>query len=107
MRGYSTNGGEWRSDVSAVAAALVSDAGRPVANISISVSTSRMTDASRSAYGALAREAATTVSAARGTTRRTGTWRSGGTQVPVGGQHLRDDPHPHRGLLVMARRRQR
>jgi IclR family transcriptional regulator, acetate operon repressor len=68
-RGYATNGGEWRSDVSAVAAAVMSDTGQPVASISISVPTSRMTDASRSAYGALAREAAATVSAALGHAR--------------------------------------
>ncbi len=51
-RGYSTNGGEWRSDVSAVAAAVVDDTGQPVASISINVPTSRMTDENRSAYGA-------------------------------------------------------
>jgi IclR family acetate operon transcriptional repressor len=65
-RGYSTNGGEWRSDVSAVAAAVLNDAGRPVASISINMPTSRMTDASRPAYGALVRETAAAVSAALG-----------------------------------------
>jgi IclR family transcriptional regulator, acetate operon repressor len=68
-RGYATNGGEWRSDVSAVASAVVDDTGRPVASISINVPTSRMTDESRSAYGALVREAAAAVGAALGRTR--------------------------------------
>jgi IclR family acetate operon transcriptional repressor len=72
-RGYSTNGGEWRSDVSAVAAAVVDDTGRPVASISINVPTSRMAQESRSAYGALVREAAAAIGAALGTTQgRTG-----------------------------------
>lgn len=63
-RGYSTNAGEWRSDVSAVAAAVLNDTGQPVASISINVPTSRMTDVDRSAYGALVRETAAAVSAA-------------------------------------------
>ena len=66
-RGYSTNGAEWRSDVSAVAAAVMDDTGQPTASISINVPTSRMTEESRSAYGALVREAAAAVSAALGT----------------------------------------
>jgi IclR family acetate operon transcriptional repressor len=65
-RGYSTNRGEWRSDVSAVAAAVMDDTGQPAASISINVPTSRMTDESRSAYGAMVREAAAAVSAALG-----------------------------------------
>jgi IclR family acetate operon transcriptional repressor len=68
-RGYSTNGGEWRSDVSAVGAAVMDDTGQPVASMSINVPTSRMTDESRSAYGALVREAAAAVSAALGRAR--------------------------------------
>jgi IclR family acetate operon transcriptional repressor len=72
-RGYSTNGGEWRSDVSAVAAAVMDGTGQPVASISINVPTSRMADESRSAYGALVREAAAVVGAALGDAReRTG-----------------------------------
>jgi IclR family acetate operon transcriptional repressor len=66
MRGYSTNGGEWRSDVSAVAAAVMDDTGQPTASISINVPTSRMTEESWPAYGALVREAAAAVSAALG-----------------------------------------
>jgi IclR family transcriptional regulator, acetate operon repressor len=71
-RGYSTNGGEWRSDVSAVAAAIVDHAGQPVASISVNVPTSRMTDEDRSAYGVLVREAAAAVSAALGSRDRGG-----------------------------------
>ncbi|MEV1170686.1 IclR family transcriptional regulator [Nonomuraea sp. NPDC049784] len=65
-RGYSTNSGEWRSDVSAVAAAVRDDSGQPVASISINVPTSRMADESQSAYGALVRDAAAMVGAALG-----------------------------------------
>ncbi|MFE3942294.1 IclR family transcriptional regulator [Streptomyces sp. NPDC059118] len=57
-RGYATNSGEWRDDVSAVAAAVIGEAGTPVASISINVPTSRMTDASRAAFGVAVREAA-------------------------------------------------
>jgi IclR family acetate operon transcriptional repressor len=72
-RGYSTNGGEWRSDVSCVAAAVMDGTGQPVASISINMPTSRMADESRSAYGALVREAAAAVGDALGNSRdRTG-----------------------------------
>jgi IclR family transcriptional regulator, acetate operon repressor len=71
-RGYSTNGGEWRSDVSAVAAAVLDPAGRPVASISVNVPTSRMTDQDRSAYGVLVRAAAADVGAALGSRARPG-----------------------------------
>ncbi|MFJ6656912.1 IclR family transcriptional regulator [Streptomyces sp. NPDC091377] len=58
-RGYATNSGEWRDDVSAVAAAVVAEAGAdPVASISVNVPTSRMTDTSRETLGAAVREAA-------------------------------------------------
>jgi IclR family acetate operon transcriptional repressor len=50
----------------AVAAAVMDDTGQPVASISINVPTSRMADESRSAYGALVREAAIAVGAALG-----------------------------------------
>jgi IclR family transcriptional regulator, acetate operon repressor len=63
-RGYATNSGEWRSDVSAVAAAVMDDAGQPVASISVNLPTSRMTDEGRSTYGALVREAARAVGTA-------------------------------------------
>jgi IclR family acetate operon transcriptional repressor len=63
-RGYAVNTGEWRPDVSAVAAAVTGGAGDPVATISVSVPTSRMTAESQSALGALVRAAAAAVSAA-------------------------------------------
>ncbi|MGW1194669.1 IclR family transcriptional regulator [Streptomyces sp. NPDC002536] len=63
-RGYAANGGEWRSDVSAVAAAVVAGSGLPVAGISVNVPTSRMSEASRTAFGALVAEAAKTLGAA-------------------------------------------
>ncbi|WP_371627748.1 IclR family transcriptional regulator [Streptomyces sp. NBC_01116] len=69
LRGYATNAGEWRTDVSAVAAAVLGDAGLPVASISVNVPTSRMTEDSRAAFGAALREAAKTVSEALKRTR--------------------------------------
>jgi IclR family transcriptional regulator, acetate operon repressor len=65
-RGWAANGGEWRSDVSAVAAAVIGDAGLPVASISVNVPTSRMTDDARPVFGALVNEAAKKVSSALG-----------------------------------------
>jgi IclR family transcriptional regulator, acetate operon repressor len=71
-RGYSTNTGEWRSDVSAVAAAVLDHAGQPVASISVNVPTSRMTDEDRSAYGVLVNKTAAEVGAALGSRARPG-----------------------------------
>ncbi|MGV9315307.1 IclR family transcriptional regulator [Streptomyces sp. NPDC003691] len=65
-RGYATNGGEWRTDVSAVASAVVDASGAPVASISVNVPSSRMTEESRAALGAAVREAARSVSRALG-----------------------------------------
>lgn len=65
-RGYATNGGEWRTDVSAVAAAVIGSSGQPVASISVNVPTSRLTSEDRSAYGLLVREAAAAVGSALG-----------------------------------------
>ncbi|MFJ4183933.1 IclR family transcriptional regulator [Kitasatospora sp. NPDC089509] len=68
-RGYATNGGEWRSDVSAVAAAVIGRLGVPVASLSVNVPASRATDASRAAHGVLVSAAAKrlgTVLGARG-----------------------------------------
>lgn len=65
-RGWAVNGGEWREDVSAVAAAVLAESGAPVASISVNVPTSRMTDGARSAYGALVSEAAKRISAELG-----------------------------------------
>ncbi|MFE0426622.1 IclR family transcriptional regulator [Streptomyces sp. NPDC058953] len=69
-RGYATNRGEWRTDVSAVAAAVLDADGTPVASISVNVPSSRMTDESRAALGAAVRDAARAVGEALG--RRTG-----------------------------------
>lgn len=65
-RGYATNGGEWRSDVSAVAAAVLGESGEPLASVSINVPTSRLTSASQERFGALVREGAAAISAALG-----------------------------------------
>ncbi|MFI0981322.1 IclR family transcriptional regulator [Streptomyces sp. NPDC021093] len=58
QRGYATNGGEWRTDVSAVAAAVLGPDGLPVASISVNVPTSRMTPESRADLGAQVAEVA-------------------------------------------------
>jgi IclR family transcriptional regulator, acetate operon repressor len=63
-RGYATNAGEWRPDVSAVAAAVTGGDGDPVATVSVSVPTSRMTAENQAAYGTLVREAAAAIGAA-------------------------------------------
>ncbi|MCL7381757.1 IclR family transcriptional regulator [Streptomyces sp. 35G-GA-8] len=65
-RGYATNGGEWRTDVSAVAAAVIGGSGQPVASISVNVPTSRLTSEDRATYGLLVREAAAAVGSALG-----------------------------------------
>lgn len=65
-RGWATNSGEWRPDVSAVASAVLGEAGLPVASISVNVPTSRMTDETRPVYGALVHEAAKKISTALG-----------------------------------------
>lgn len=78
-RGYATNDGEWREDVSAAAAAILGKSGQPVASISVNVPSSRVTSETRSAHGALVCEAAAEISAALGGTRAGGDGgRSGG-----------------------------
>ncbi|WP_329060233.1 IclR family transcriptional regulator [Amycolatopsis sp. NBC_01480] len=62
-RGYAANSGEWRSDVSAVAAAVLGDAGLPVASISVNMPTSRMTGELAAEYGVLVRATAAQVGA--------------------------------------------
>ncbi|MEU2950764.1 IclR family transcriptional regulator [Streptomyces xanthochromogenes] len=52
-RGYAINSGEWRADVSAVAAAVLGVDGLPVASLSVNVPTSRMTDASGAQFAAM------------------------------------------------------
>ena len=65
-RGYATNNGEWRSDIAAVAAAVIGDGGRPIASLSISTPINRMPDELRPEYGALVRDAARRVGLALG-----------------------------------------
>ncbi|MGQ4514285.1 IclR family transcriptional regulator domain-containing protein [Streptomyces sp. DW26H14] len=72
LRGYAVNGGEWRSDVSAVAAAVTAEDGLPVASISVNMPTSRMTEELRASYGVLVRDAARQVSDALGAVERQG-----------------------------------
>ncbi|WP_043618849.1 IclR family transcriptional regulator [Nonomuraea candida] len=59
-RGYADNRGEWRSDIAAVAAAILGPAG-PVASLSVSTPASRMTEELRAEYGKLVRRAAATL----------------------------------------------
>ncbi|WP_433510029.1 IclR family transcriptional regulator [Nonomuraea sp. CA-143628] len=59
-RGYADNRGEWRSDIAAVAAAVLGPDG-PIAGLSVSTPASRMPDALRAEYGKLVTEAARTL----------------------------------------------
>jgi IclR family acetate operon transcriptional repressor len=52
-RGYATNGGEWRSDIAAVAAAVIGHAGTPIASLSISAPITRMPPGKHPEYGKL------------------------------------------------------
>jgi IclR family transcriptional regulator, acetate operon repressor len=63
-RGYATNRGEWRSDICAVAAAVLDGAGSPMASLSISAPISRMPRAMVPKYGAEVSSAAAQVAAA-------------------------------------------
>ncbi|NGO72433.1 IclR family transcriptional regulator [Streptomyces sp. SB3404] len=65
-RGYATNDGEWREDVSATASAVLGPYGQPVASVSINVPSSRLTSESRAEHAALTREAAARIGAALG-----------------------------------------
>ncbi|GLZ05608.1 IclR family transcriptional regulator [Actinomadura sp. NBRC 104412] len=60
-RGYSTNSGEWRDDIAAVAAPVLGRDGRPVAAISVSVPSMRMTADLYPEYGRLVIAAAATL----------------------------------------------
>ncbi|WP_188197193.1 IclR family transcriptional regulator [Nonomuraea sp. SYSU D8015] len=60
-RGYADNRGEWRSDIAAVAAAVIGPDG-PVASLSVSTPASRMPDDLRREYGKLVTQAARTLS---------------------------------------------
>ncbi|MEV4360597.1 IclR family transcriptional regulator [Nonomuraea sp. NPDC051941] len=59
-RGYADNRGEWRSDIAAVAAAVLGPDG-PVASLSISTPASRMPEELRGEYGKLVTQAARTL----------------------------------------------
>jgi DNA-binding IclR family transcriptional regulator len=65
-RGYATNVGEWRTDISAVASPIFDHEGRTQASLSISAPGSRMSAQLRPVYGALVVEAAQRVSATLG-----------------------------------------
>ncbi len=63
-RGYATNRGEWRSDISAVAAAVLDGSGSPIASLSVSAPTSRLPRALVASYGVEVTAAAAQVAAA-------------------------------------------
>jgi IclR family acetate operon transcriptional repressor len=65
-RGFALNHGELTPDISAVAAAILDARRAPVAALSISVPSQRMTDDRWNSYGEMAREAARDVSARLG-----------------------------------------
>ncbi|MEV5501573.1 IclR family transcriptional regulator [Nonomuraea fuscirosea] len=64
-RGYADNRGEWRSDIAAVAAAVLGPGG-PVASLSVSTPASRMPEALRAEYGKLVTQAARTLTESLG-----------------------------------------
>lgn len=65
-RGYATNVGEWRTDITAVASPIFDVDGRVSASLSVSAPGSRMPADLRESYGALVTEAARRVSATLG-----------------------------------------
>lgn len=65
-RGYATNIGEWRTDVAAVAAAILDSDGHAIASMSISTPIDRMPDTECPRYGALVCAAAGRVSTTLG-----------------------------------------
>jgi DNA-binding IclR family transcriptional regulator len=71
-RGYATNVGEWRTDITAVASPIFDHEGRTGASLSISAPRSRMPQRVRAAYGPLVTEAAQRVSATLGYRRPPG-----------------------------------
>ncbi|WP_051047187.1 IclR family transcriptional regulator [Nocardia asiatica] len=62
-RGYSMNRGRWRSDVSAIGSAVCDRQGRPIATLSISMPTYRLTGDLPELYGSLLAAATSRVSA--------------------------------------------
>lgn len=65
-RGYATNVGEWRTDISAVASPIFDHDGATSASLSISAPGARLPSDRREEYGALVTEAAQRVSATLG-----------------------------------------
>ncbi|WP_211288652.1 IclR family transcriptional regulator [Actinophytocola xinjiangensis] len=65
-RGYATNVGEWRTDITAVASPIFDAQGRVSASLSVSAPGSRMPAELRETYGVLVTEAARRVSATLG-----------------------------------------
>jgi DNA-binding IclR family transcriptional regulator len=65
-RGFATNVGEWRADITAVAAPIFDHDGLVSASLSVSAPGSRMTEELRESYGGLVTEAAKRVSATLG-----------------------------------------
>ncbi|MGH3345254.1 MAG: IclR family transcriptional regulator [Carbonactinosporaceae bacterium] len=65
-RGYAVNSGEWRSDIAAVAAAILGAEGQPIASLSISTPINRMPEDAKPAYGRLVHDAAGRIRSALG-----------------------------------------
>lgn len=65
-RGYAVNHAEWRSDVGAIAAAVLGAQGNPIASLSINIPIGRLTDQSEPAFGTAVRAAAAALSARLG-----------------------------------------
>jgi DNA-binding IclR family transcriptional regulator len=65
-RGFATNVGEWRTDITAVASPIFDHEGLVSASLSVSAPGSRMPERLRESYGALVTEAARRVSAMLG-----------------------------------------
>ncbi|MQA85994.1 MAG: helix-turn-helix domain-containing protein [Streptosporangiales bacterium] len=66
VRGYATNSAEWRSDIAAVAAAILNVDGHPVGSLSISTPAVRMPAEVAPQYGRLVRDAARRITASLG-----------------------------------------
>ncbi|AYF76475.1 IclR family transcriptional regulator [Nocardia yunnanensis] len=62
-QGFAVNRGEWRSDVGAVAAAVLSSEGQPVASLSVNLPIGRLTPDTEPGFGAAVTAAARTLAA--------------------------------------------
>ncbi|MFI9503446.1 IclR family transcriptional regulator [Nocardia sp. NPDC052566] len=65
-RGFAVNRGEWRSDVGAVAAAVLDGNGQPIASLSVNIPIGRLTAESEPFFGAAVHAAAATLGARLG-----------------------------------------